>query len=100
MTQVYTVGQVVTDLPEHTVRRVDIFKTDYKNLLDMSPNKWVAMDVIDIEGMDKTSINLAINKYYARTNDWNKKYNGDYSFRTYRDGNQFVMFGKRVINGI
>jgi len=98
----YKVGQVLTDdiMPEDSSRRYDIFKDDYKDTLDMSPNKWVAMDVVSIEGLDKPALNAAITKYYARVNSWNKKYDGEYAFRTYRDGKQFVVFGKRVINGI
>ena len=98
----YTIGQVLTDdiMPEQTTRRTDIFKDDYKDILDMSPNKWVAMDVISIDGLDKPTTNATITKYYARVNSWNKKYDGEYAFRTYRDTKQFVVFGKRVINGI
>lgn len=98
----YKVGQVLTDenMPDMSAHRVDIFKDDYKDTLDMSPNKWVAMDVINIEGLDRAAINAAITKYYARVNSWNKKYEGEYAFRTYRDDKQFVTFGKRVINGI
>jgi hypothetical protein len=98
----YTVGQVLTDdvMPDMSTKRVDIFKEDYKNLLDMAPNKWVAMDVIDIESLDKAECNAKITKYYARVNSWNKKYEGEYAFRTYKDSKQFVTFGKRVINGI
>lgn len=98
----YKIGQVITDeaMPEVSNQRYDIFKEDYKNLLDMSPNKWVAMDVIDIDGLDRLVASAKITKYYARVNSWNKKYEGEYAFRTYKDNKQFVTFGKRVINGI
>jgi hypothetical protein len=98
----YKIGQVLTDetMPEVSVHRYDIFKEDYKNLLDMSPNKWVAMDVIKIEGLDAAETGAKITKYYARVSSWNKKYEGEYVFRTYKDTTQFVTFGKRVINGI
>lgn len=99
----YTVGQALDQLPETISidRRHNIFVDDYKNLLDATPNKWVAMDVIDISGLDSKSADYikTVGKYYHRAKAWNKKYS-DYEFKNIKTESQFIMFGKRVIDGI
>ena len=99
----YEIGMTIAeaDMPEATVKRHNIFKEDgYKDMLDSNPNKWVAMSVIDIKGLGKEATHAKITKYYSRKTSWLKQYSPDYDFKTYRDGEQFVLFGKRVINGI
>jgi hypothetical protein len=100
----YTIGQVLDTLPESMQAKkasAYLFEEQYKNILDATPNKWVAMDVEDITGLDRKSSDYinTVGKYYHRVKSWNKKY-GDYEFKNIRTETQFIMFGKRVIDGI
>ena len=100
----YTIGQVLDTLPESMQAKkasAYLFEDQYKNILDATPNKWVAMDVEDITGLDRkgTEYIKTVGKYYHRVKSWNKKYD-DYEFKNIRTESQFIMFGKRVIHGI
>ena len=52
----YTIGQVLDTLPESMQAKkasAYLFEDQYKNILDATPNKWVAMDVEDISELDR-----------------------------------------------
>jgi hypothetical protein len=101
----YTIGQVLDTLPESIAPKkasVNLFEEEYKDKLDATPNRWVAMDVVDITGLDRKRpeyIN-AVGKFYHRKKAWTVKHGPDYEFQNIRTESQFIMFGKRVINGI
>jgi len=101
----YTIGQTFDTLPESAAPKKAsalLFEEQYKDKLDASPNKWVAMDIENIAGIDRKSVEYInkVGKYYHRVKSWTDKHGSNYEFKNIRTETQFIMFGKRVINGI
>ena len=101
----YTIGQTFDTLPESIAPKKAssfLFEEQYKDRLDATPNKWVALDVENIVGLDRKGTDYInkVGKYYHRVKSWTAKHGANYEFRNIRTETQFIMFGKRVINGI
>jgi len=101
----YAIGQTFDTLPESAAPKKAsalLFEEQYKDKLDASPNKWVAMDIENIASIDRKSVEYInkVGKYYHRVKSWTDKHGPNYEFKNIRTETQFIMFGKRVINGI